>query len=134
MYEQLYLKPFKESKFQGYVANNFTITDNGLAYIKIEDDILKEYDIDSSTASNMVSSFNYIEEIIVWVIFTNDKSTETIRGSIRSRGPVINEVASHFGGGGHIYASGVRVKTNEEVLDLVKELDDKCREYKKLGN
>src|SRR5574344_1848574 len=134
LYEQLYLKPFKETKFQGYVANNFKITDNGLAYIKIEDDILKEYDIDSSTASNMVSQFNYIEEIIAWVIFTNDKSTDTIRGSIRSRGPIINEVASHFGGGGHIYASGVRLKSDADVKGLVKELDETCKKYKELSD
>lgn len=134
LYEQLYLKPFKETKFQGYVANNFKITENGLAFIRIEDEVLKEYDIDSSTASNMVSQFNYIDEILSWVIFTNDKSTDTIRGSIRSRGPIINEVASHFGGGGHIYASGVRLKTDEDVDKLVKELDETCKQYKELSN
>lgn|SRR5574344_53839 len=134
LYNELYLHPFKETKFQGYVANNFTITDNGLAHIRIDDDVLKEYDIDASTASNMVSNFNYIDEIIAWVIFTNDKSSDTIRGSIRSRGPIINEVASHFGGGGHIYASGVRLHSEEDVDNIVKELDDACKKYKELGN
>lgn len=134
LYNELYLHPFKETKFQGYVANNFIITDNGLAHIRIDDDVLKEYDIDASTASNMVSNFNYIDEIIAWVIFTNDKSSDTIRGSIRSRGPIINEVASHFGGGGHIYASGVRLHSEEDVDNIVKELDDACKKYKELGN
>lgn len=134
LYEQLYTKPVKEAKFQGYVANNFTITENGLAYLKIEDEVLKQFDIDSSTASNMVSEFNYIDEIIAWVIFTNDKSSDTIRGSIRSRGPIINEVAAEFGGGGHIFASGVRLKDMETVDSLVHELDETCRKYKELGD
>lgn len=134
LYEQLYTKPVKEAKFQGYVANNFHITENGLAYLKIEDEVLKQFDIDSSTASNMVSEFNYIDEIIAWVIFTNDKSSDTIRGSIRSRGPIINEVASHFGGGGHIFASGVRLKDMETVEALVNELDETCKKYKELGD
>lgn len=130
IYEELYIKPFKEVKFAGYIANNFCLTDNGLAYIKIPDEALKEYDIDSSTARNMVSNFNYVNEIIVWVILTNDKSTDTIRASIRSRGPIINEIASHFNGGGHALASGARLSNDEELELLVKELDKACLEYK----
>ena len=130
LYKDLYLRPYKEIKFQGYLATNMNITPNGLGYIKLSDEILKEYDIDSSTASNMVSNFNYIEEMYVWVIFSNDKSTNTIRGSIRSRGPVINTVAAEFGGGGHAMASGVRIKTMDEVDNLIKALDNTCKKYK----
>ena len=73
---------------------------------------------------------NYINEIYAWAIFSQDVSNNVIRGSIRSRGPIINEAASHFGGGGHIFASGVRIKTFEEVDELIKELDDICSTYK----
>ena len=73
---------------------------------------------------------NYIEEIIAWVIFSADKNNEGIRGSIRSRGPIINTVAAKFNGGGHVYASGVRLKTSEEVDHLIAELDKTCLEYK----
>ena len=131
LYENLYERPYKEVKFQGYIANHFEVTENGFAYITITDEILEEYGIDSATSGNMVNEFNYINEILAWAIFTVDKSHENIRGSIRSRGPIINEVASHHGGGGHIYASGVRLKTFEEVDALVKELDETCKEYKK---
>lgn len=130
MYQKLYTRPFRDLKFQGYIANNMTLTENGLAYIKIDDEALKEYDIDASSARNMVSSFNYIDEIITWIILTNDKSSNTIRASIRSRGPIINEIASHFNGGGHIYASGARIDNEEDFMSLINELDNACKEYK----
>ncbi len=131
LYENLYIRPYKEIKFEGYIANHFTITENGFAYIKVTEDILKEYDLDAATSGNMVNEFNYIDEMLAWAIFTVDKNNENIRGSIRSRGPVINEVATLHGGGGHIYASGVRLKTFDEVDALIQDLDNACKEYKK---
>lgn len=130
LYEALYLRPLKEVKFEGFIANNLTITDNGFAYIIIDEAMLNEYSVDSATAGNMVNNFNFIEEVISWAVFSVDKNNDIIRGSIRSRGPIINEIASHFNGGGHIYASGVRIKTVEEINQLVKELDLACMKYK----
>ena len=129
LYEKLYLRPVKESRFQGYIADNMIVTVNGFAYIKIDTEILKKYNVDAATAGNMVNNFNYINEIYAWAIFSEDTANNVIRGSIRSRGPVINEAASHFGGGGHVFASGVRLKDFEEVDRLVKELDDICSTY-----
>lgn len=130
LYEPLYLHPLKEVKFEGFLANHLTITENGFAYMKITDDILKEYNVDAATARNMVANFNYIDEILVWAILTVDTNSETIRGSIRSRGPIINEIASHFNGGGHIYASGIRLNDEDELDLLVTELEEACKNYK----
>lgn len=130
LYEPLYMRPIKEIRFQGYIANNMTITENGLAHITITEDILKEYNVDVATAGNMINNFNYIEEVLVWAIFSIDVNNDIIRGSIRSRGPIINEIASHFGGGGHIFASGVRLKTEADKEGFIKELDEACRTYK----
>ena len=129
LYETMYLRPLKEIRFQSFISTNMTVTENGLGYMKITDEMLKEYNVDAATAGNLVTNFNYIDEIIVWVIFTEDIANGNIRSSIRSRGPIINEVASHFNGGGHIYASGARLKTFEETDLLIKELDEVCKEY-----
>ena len=131
VYDNLYLRPLKEIRFQGYIENNMKITENGFAYLKITEDILGEYDVDAATAGNMVNNFNYIDEVISWGMFSIDKNNgNTIRGSIRSRGPIINEVAASFGGGGHIYACGVRLKSFDEVDQMVDALDKVCLEYK----
>ena len=130
LYENLYLKPIKETRFQGFIADNMIVTENGFGYMKITDEILKKYNVDAATAGNMVNNFNYINEVYAWAIFSEDKNNDVIRGSIRSRGPIINEAASHFGGGGHIFASGVRLKTDEDTDNLIKELDEVCKNYK----
>lgn len=130
LYEALYLRQIKEVRFEGYIANNLKISDNGMAYIVIDEDVLNKYEVDSATAGKMINNFNYIEEVLVWAFFSVDKDNDVIRGSIRSRGPIINEVASSFGGGGHIYASGVRIKDISDVDALVTALDNVCKEYK----
>lgn len=131
LYEPLYLRPLKEVKFEGYISNNLIVTESGFAYIIIDEETLSKYDVDSATAGNMVNNFNFIEEIIAWAVFSIDKNNDVVRGSIRSRGPVINEVATHYNGGGHIYASGVRLKEMKEINSLVEELENVCLEYKK---
>lgn len=131
LYESLYLRPLKEVKFEGYIANNLTVTENGFAYLKVTQDILDQYGVDAATAGNMVNNFNFIEDFIAWGLFSIDKGNgDTIRGSIRSRGPVINEIAADFGGGGHAMASGVRLKDFDEVDLIIDALDKACLEYK----
>lgn len=130
LYTLLYLRPIKELKFQGYVESHLEVTEHGVAYIHITDEVLKQYSVDPAAAGNMINNFNYIEEALVWVVFSEDKNNNTIRGSIRSRGPVVNEVAATFGGGGHIHASGVRLKTFEDADSLVLALDKVCEDYK----
>lgn len=131
VYEPLYLRPLVEIKFQGYIYQNLEITNNGVAYIKITDDMMKEYKVDSASAGNMINNLKYVEEILIWVFFSEDKKSNLIRANIRSRGPYINELASRFGGGGHKYASGARLTSWKQVDSLIEELDKLLEEYKK---
>ena len=50
--------------------------------------------------------------------------------NIRSRGPIINQIAAKYGGGGHPYASGVRTDKKEYIDALLKDLSLCCKEYK----
>ena len=58
-----------------------------------------------------------------------DERNEIYKANIRSRGPVINEVASKYNGGGHKFASGCRSKDYKVMEDLAKDLDDACKAY-----
>ncbi|MBR3199375.1 MAG: bifunctional oligoribonuclease/PAP phosphatase NrnA [Bacilli bacterium] len=129
VYNDLYLREFKEIKFHGYMAQNYIITDNKVGYLIINDETLKEYDVDAATPGNMINSFNHIKEMLVWVTATLDKELGSFRISIRSRGPIINEVAANHGGGGHMYASGTRLKTEEEIKKLIEDLDKITEKY-----
>ncbi len=130
LYNSLYERPLDEIRFQGFLATSLKVNENGFAYLKISEDDIKEYDVDMATASNSINSFNFIKEVIVWVFVTYDKQNELFKINIRSRGPVINEIATKYNGGGHKMASGCRIKTEEEVDSLLKELDEECRKYK----
>ncbi len=133
IYNNLYMRPLKELRFQGYISENLKLTPNGVGHLLITEDKMHEYNIDVATAGNMINNFNYIDEILVWVLFSIDSINNNIRVSIRSRGPIINTVAQGFGGGGHAYASGIKVKTYEETEAIVEALDKVCKEYKE-GN
>ncbi len=134
LYENMYLKSLHDLRFQSYVINNITLTENGFGYLKIEQDVLDQYTVDAATASNVVNNLTYIEDMYAWALFVTDKANNNIRGSIRSRGPIINEVASQYNGGGHIYASGVRLENFEVVDNIIKDLDEVCKSYKEENN
>lgn len=127
LYEPLYMRPLEEVRFQGYIYQNMTVTDNGLAYIKITDELMKEYKVDSASAGNMINDLKYIDKIKIWVFFSEDTKSNLIRANIRSRGPYINEVATIYGGGGHKYASGARLTSWKQVDNLIEDLDKLLR-------
>ena len=129
LYASLYSRPLSEVKFQGYIYQNLEITKNKVAYIKLTDEILKQYEVDSASAGNMINDLKYVNEILVWVFFSEDTKMDIIKANIRSRGPVINEVASKFGGGGHKYASGARLKSWTDADNLIKDLDEITSTY-----
>lgn len=130
LYSNLYTRPLKEIRFLGFIYQNIKITEHGFGYLKITDDILTEYGVDPATAGNMVNELNYIDEIIAWGLFSVDKVNNNIRGTLRSRGPIINEVAANYGGGGHAMASGVKLENFEIVDSMIEDFDIVCKKYK----
>ena len=129
LYKVLYQRPISEIRFEGYIYQNLILTENGVAYIKITDRKLKEFGVDSAAAGNMINDLKFVNEIIVWVFLTEDIKSNLIRANIRSVGPYINDVATK-GGGGHKYASGVKLKTWDDSDKLINELDELVKNYK----
>ncbi len=129
LYARLYARPLSEVRLQGYIGMNMNVTDNKLGYIKIPTEKITEFGVDSASAGNMINEFNNIKEVIVWVTFSQDYKNDVIRGAIRSRGPIVNELALRYGGGGHKYASGVRLASWEQVDKFIEDLDGLCKTY-----
>ena len=130
LYEPLYSRPLSEVRFQGYIYQNLKLTENNVAYIKLPEDVLKKFEVDAASAGNMINDLKFVNEILIWVFFSEDTKAGIIKANIRSRGPVINEIANKYGGGGHVYASGARLKTWEEAELLIKDLDEAISSYK----
>ena len=131
VYQQMYARPLKEVRLEGYMAENMEVTKHGVGYMKVTDEIINKFEVDSASAGNVVNNFNFIEEVPVWMTLTEDVKNEMIRISIRSRGPEINKIAEKYNGGGHKFASGVKLKTFEEAKPLIEDLDKALEKYLK---
>ncbi len=129
VYKNVYAKPLSEVRLMGYIASTLKVDKNGFAYIELEDDIMASLNADGTAASNMINDFNNINEVLVWTFVSHDSKTGQFRVNIRSRGPVINEIAAKHGGGGHKLASGVRTMDKNVVDELLKELSLACKAY-----
>lgn len=129
LYAKLYMRPLSEIRLQGYISENLKVTEHGVGYIKITDDIINKYQVDVASSGNMINNFNYIDEVLVWLAITEDVKNEQFKINIRSRGPVINNIAEKYHGGGHKLASGAKVSTMEEADFLIKDLDKECIKY-----
>ena len=130
LYAYLYERPLDEIRFHGYLSENLEVTENGLAYINIPQEVLKKYNVDPSTPSNMINDFSNIRDVYVWTFITYDERNGIYKINIRSKGPVINETAARHGGGGHKLASGVRTPDKDEIKKIIDELDEDCKNYK----
>ena len=129
VYSLIYSRPMSEVRLMGYIGSNLKVTKNKFAYIILENDIVSSFIADVSSDSNMVNDFNNIEDFIVWMFVTKDLKNDIFKVNIRSRGPIINDVASKYNGGGHKFSSGARIKTMDELDDLIADLDYLCKEY-----
>ncbi len=129
LYRKFYLKPLSETRLMGYIASTLKVDKYGFAYIEIDEDVISSFGADFSSASNMINDFNNINEIIVWTFVSKDEKNNQYRVNIRSRGPVINEIAAKYNGGGHKFASGVRTSDKTVVDNLLKDLSLCCKEY-----
>ena len=133
-YSKLYLRPLNEVRLEGYISSNMIVTENNFGYVIITNDIITKYGVDSASAGNMVNNYNFIKEVVVWATITEDIKNKQYRLSIRSRGPEINKIAEKYHGGGHKMAAGIRTKSLEEALEIIKELDLYMHDYISEGN
>lgn len=128
IYANMYRREENELKFLGYIYNNYLKTENGMAYLKVENDIVKEYGLDPIKAARMVNALQDTEGIINWHFFV-EKRDGSIFGEFRSNGPRVNDIASQFGGGGHMLAAGASLANWVRVDEIIKVFDENCKKY-----
>ena len=85
--------------------------------------------MEASVVSNQVNDFFFIKELICWMFVVYDERNGIYKANIRSRGPIVNEIANKYNGGGHKYASGCRTTNYKDLEKLAHDLDEACRAY-----
>jgi bifunctional oligoribonuclease and PAP phosphatase NrnA len=125
IYENMYKTDLRVVRLGGYVLQHFTFTEEGTGWMKVTKELLRQFDLTPSEASQLVSTMGNVEGIKAWVIFFEED--ERIRVRLRSKGPVINELAGKYNGGGHPLASGATVYSWEEADRLIEDLRGICK-------
>lgn len=97
-------------KLLGRVLQNVHYDEGGhLAWFTITRDDLNATGIQLDEVSGFSDAVRSIEGVEVSVMFLETRASRT-RINLRSNGKVlVNEIARHFGGGGHLYAAGASV-------------------------
>lgn len=126
MYEEMYKTSLNIARLKGYILQNISVSKTGVSFVKLTKEIMEQYNVEAAETSSVVGILGDVEGIKVWVIFVEED--DVIRVRIRSKGPVINQVAAKYHGGGHPLASGAKIHRWEEVDNLLADLEQVCKE------
>ena len=126
IYANMYKREESELKFLGYIYSNYVTTENGVAYLKVKNEIAKKYGLQPINAARMVNALQDTEGINNWNFFV-EKEDGSIFCEFRSNGPIVNNIASEFGGGGHMLAAGASLESWEKVDKIIKAFDENSK-------
>ena len=129
LYARLYLEDFDYLKFKAYVYLNMKMTEHGVAYIYVDNEMRERFSLTDEEASNTVSCLDSIKDSIIWIAFIDNRDG-TIRVRLRSRFVTINKLAEKYRGGGHDCASGATLYSADEIDALLRDADALIREFK----
>jgi len=127
IYEGMYNLKMNIVKLNGYILQNFSIEANGVASVRLTKELLAQFQAVPSEASLLIGTLGNIQGIMAWVFFIQEE--DQIRVRLRSKGPIINGIASNFKGGGHPLAAGASIHSWSEADLVIKELEEACEEY-----
>ena len=104
------------------------ITENGVAYIYVDNTMQQKFALTKEQASNTVGLLGEIKGSIIWLAFID--YDDSIRVRLRSRFVEVNKLAEKYHGGGHVCASGATVYSTEEMEALLRDADELIKDYK----
>ncbi|MFA1821286.1 bifunctional oligoribonuclease/PAP phosphatase NrnA [Virgibacillus oceani] len=128
LYNGLYRIKDNIARLRGYILQTYKLNPNGSCSVKLTQEILDEYGVTSLETGQLISVLGDVDDIIAPTFFIEEDGI--IRVRLRSKGPVINEIAEKYNGGGHPLASGATVYSWEEAENLIRDIEEACREYR----
>lgn len=129
LYQNLYSVETNIMRLRGHILQDFKMFESGLCAIKLTKELLDEYQVSADETGQLVNVLGDVKGIKAWVFFIEED--DLIRVRLRSKGPVINEIAAKYNGGGHPLASGATVYSWEEADAVIHDLDITCKNYRK---
>ena len=122
IYGNLYADDFARIQLKAKFILKIRFTENNVAYIYTTREEMQELQADTFTISRgMVGTMSDIKGVDIWVNFT--ETEQGVACELRSSKYNINPIAGKYGGGGHAKASGATVKTKEEAMAMLADLN-----------
>lgn len=118
------------ARLSAYLYDHLQITTSGAAFIALTKAVLTKFGLSEAGTSAVVALPGRLRPVVAWAIFVQQRDG-AYRVRLRSKGPVINELAKHHHGGGHPLASGAQAKDEQELNQVVTELDQLVADYQK---
>ena len=126
VYAGLYADDFEHVKLRAQFILKIRFTDCNVAYIYTDKEELATYSASIFTISRgMVGTMGDLRGVDIWVNFT--ETEDGVLTEIRSSKYNINPIAVKYGGGGHQKASGATLKSREEAMAMLEDLNEIIR-------
>lgn len=120
MYKLLYQQEEKDLLLKGYILSRYQISKKGVLYFVISKEELDKLEVSQGEVANKVNLLSNVKNHDIFAFFVDGSP---VRVELRSSIANVRDVASLFGGGGHLHASGCRLSSLDEVSKVIDELD-----------
>lgn len=122
-YNEIYFESLKDFQFKKWVMANYKLTPDGTVYYVLTGDDLVKLGMDKGSGKIGLSMFRDVEGISSCLSVTEDREKGVFALSFRSNSKPVSKVAALFNGGGHLFAAGGKIKSLDQLPDVVKALD-----------
>jgi len=124
VYKNIYTDSLNNILLKAKMTLKFTVLKNGIAYLKNTYEECMELGIEPfALGKSTINNMSGVKEICIWATFTGLFDGKVMI-ELRSNKYDINKIATKYGGGGHMFASGATVDNWDIIDNLIKDLED----------
>ncbi|WP_125705340.1 DHH family phosphoesterase [Lacticaseibacillus daqingensis] len=113
---------FAQAKLQSYVFMHLNVTEAGAATVVIPLEVWQGLGLTADQVHAAVGTPGRLGEVVAWALFVQQPDDAPYRVNLRSKGPIINDIARAHNGGGHPLASGAKAQDAAEIAAITAEL------------
>lgn len=117
------------ARLMAYVLENIKVSEHGVGSVILTAELLESFGLSDDDTHQIVSLPGSIQGVLNWGIFVQ-QAEGYFRCRLRSKGPVINDIAKEHHGGGHPLASGANAKDLEEVEEILAKFEQAAISFK----
>lgn len=124
IYDKMYETDIRRMNILRFCLNNYHVTEKGTCYFVFTAKDMEELEMTTTEGNLHINNFRNMKGVRVVCSITEDKEKGEFRVSLRSARIKVSPAANKFDGGGHDYAAGCKIKSLDQLPDLIKACDE----------